>query len=192
VLESLLTDYGYPALVLGTFFEGETIMLLGGLVAHLGYLSLGWVILAGLCGSLAGNQLWFLLGRRYGKALVARHPAWQNRFGIVLRRLERNSDLVMVAFPFVYGFRIVTPVAIGMSAVPYWRFLALNAIGVTVWATCVGGAGYLFGRAVEAVLGDIKRYELAVLGSVVAISTLVWIVHFYRRRRLRHGAGAQR
>lgn len=182
MLESLLTDYGYPALVLGTFFEGETIMLLGGLVAHLGYLSLGWVILAGLCGSLAGNQLWFLLGRRYGKGLVARHPAWRNRFGVVLRRLERNSDLVMVAFPFVYGFRIVTPVAIGMSAVPYWRFLALNTIGVTAWATVIGGAGFLFGQAVEAVLGDIKRYELALIAAVAAVGTIVWLLHFRRRR----------
>ena len=36
MLESLLTTYGYPILVIGTFLEGETVLVLGGLAAHLG------------------------------------------------------------------------------------------------------------------------------------------------------------
>jgi membrane protein DedA with SNARE-associated domain len=40
MLESLLTNYGYPMLTVGTFLEGETVIVLGGFFAHLGYLSL--------------------------------------------------------------------------------------------------------------------------------------------------------
>ncbi len=191
MLESLVTDYGYPAIAIGTFFEGETILILGGLVAHLGYLSLGWVILAGLAGSLLGNQLWFFLGRHYGRNLLTRRPAWQKRVDLVLRKLERRQHLVIVGFPFVYGFRIVTPIAIGMSAVPYGRFLLLNVVGVSAWATCIGCAGYFFGHALEAVLGDLKRYEIILIGSVIAVAALIWSVHLYRRRRAQRGASRQ-
>jgi len=192
MLESLVTDYGYPVIVIGTFLEGETIMILGGLVSHLGYLSLKWVVACGFCGALMGDQFWFFIGRRHGKALLARRPAWQGRVQPVFRRLERHQNLVIAGFRFVYGFRLITPVAIGMSAVPYGRFLTFNIIGTTIWTATIASAGYFFGRAVESVLGDLKRYELAVVGSVVAVSTIVWMVHFYRRRRLSHGAGAQR
>lgn len=183
MLESLVTDYGYPVLVLGTFLEGETILILGGLVAHLGYLSLGWVILSGFCGSLLGCQVWFFIGRHHGKALLARHPVWQQRVNVVLHRLERRQNIVIAGFPFLYGFRTVTPVAIGMSAVSYWRFLILNIAGEAVWATCIGCAGYFFGRGLEAILGDVKRYELGVVSGVVAVAVIVWGIHFYRRRR---------
>jgi membrane protein DedA with SNARE-associated domain len=69
MLESLLATYGYPILIIGTFLEGETVLILGGVSAHLGYLSLNWVIACGFCGTLLGDQFYFFLGRRHGKTL---------------------------------------------------------------------------------------------------------------------------
>jgi len=43
-LDSLVRTYGYPGLFLGTFFEGETVLIFGGLTAKLGYLKLPWVM----------------------------------------------------------------------------------------------------------------------------------------------------
>jgi membrane protein DedA with SNARE-associated domain len=37
-LESILDPYGYLAVLVGTFLEGETILVLGGFAAHRGYL----------------------------------------------------------------------------------------------------------------------------------------------------------
>jgi membrane protein DedA with SNARE-associated domain len=51
-LESIIETYGYWALLVGTFFEGETVLVLGGFAAHRGYLTLPWVILAAFIGSL--------------------------------------------------------------------------------------------------------------------------------------------
>ena len=53
MLESFLAKYGYVAILLGTAFEGETIMIMGGFSAHRGYLRLlPWVVLAGFGGIL--------------------------------------------------------------------------------------------------------------------------------------------
>jgi membrane protein DedA with SNARE-associated domain len=59
-LQSIIENYGYAAILIGTFLEGETILVLAGLAAHQGYLALTWVILAAFLGSLSGDQLFFI------------------------------------------------------------------------------------------------------------------------------------
>ena len=81
MLESLLNEYGYPVLLIGTFLEGETILILGGMAAHLDYLSLGWVIACGFLGTLFGDQLYFFLGWRH-QALRIRSAGTDRRSGL--------------------------------------------------------------------------------------------------------------
>jgi len=61
-LQSFIENYGYAAILVGTFLEGETILILAGPAAHLGYLNLPLVMLAAFLGSLSGDQLFFCLG----------------------------------------------------------------------------------------------------------------------------------
>jgi membrane protein DedA with SNARE-associated domain len=104
----------------------------------------------------------------------------------VLVKLERHQTLLILGFRFLYGLRSVTPFAIGMSDVSWLRFSLLNLIGAGIWAICFGLAGYYFGQAVEAFVGDIKQYELELIASVIGFGTLLWLVHWYRRRRSAH------
>ena len=60
-LQNIIESYGYAAILIGTFLEGETILVPAGLAAHQGYLVLTGVILAAFLGSLCGDQL-FLFG----------------------------------------------------------------------------------------------------------------------------------
>ena len=73
-LESLVDAYGYVAVLVGTFLEGETILILGGFAAHRGYMALPWVILAAFIGSLCGDQLFFFLGRWHSQAILSKRP----------------------------------------------------------------------------------------------------------------------
>ena len=183
MLESLITQYGYPILFIGTFLEGETVLVLGGVAAHLGYLSLDGVIACGFSGTLFGDQLYFFLGRRHGQSLLQRRPTWQKRAERVFRIMERHQNWLIIGFRFIYGLRTITPFAIGTSKVAYWRFSLLNTIGAGVWATSIGVAGYYFGEAVHAMVGNIKRYELMLMAGIAAIGILIWLLHRFLRRR---------
>ena len=182
-LESIVDTYGYVAVLLGTFLEGETILVLGGFAAHRGYLALPGVILAAFIGSLCGDQLFFFLGRRHSQGVLARRPAWKARADQANRLLERFRTPFILIFRFLYGLRTVSPFVIGMSSVPARQFIPLNAIGALVWAVVVGTGGYLFGSALEVVIGEVKRYEVEALLAIAIIGILVWISHFYRRRK---------
>jgi membrane protein DedA with SNARE-associated domain len=185
-LEHLISAYGYFAILVGTFLEGETILLLGGFAAHQGYLALPLVILAAFAGTLSGDQLYFILGRKYGLGLLARWPSLQARAAKVNKLLLKFQTWLMLGFRFMYGFRTVTPFAIGMSTIPAKRFFFFNAIGSLGWAVAIGTGGYLLGKAFEALLGDVKKYEGEILGGLIILGILFWTIHFILRRRTKN------
>ena len=124
--ELIIGSYGYIALLVGTFLEGETILILAGFAAHLGYLHLPWVILVAFLGTLSGDQLFFYLGRRQSRFVLDKHPAWQRRLDRVERLFERYQTLLILGFRFLYGLRTVTPFVLGRSGVSPGYFFLLN------------------------------------------------------------------
>jgi len=181
--ELIIGSYGYIALLAGTFLEGETILILAGFAAHLGYLHLPWVILVAFLGTLSGDQLFFYLGRRQSRFVLDKHPAWQRRLDRVERLFERYQTLLILGFRFLYGLRTVTPFVLGRSGVAPGYFFVLNTVGALVWSLVVGIGGYLFGNLLKIIMGDIKRYELEAFGAIAIIGGLIWGIYFYRSRR---------
>lgn len=182
-LQSIIENYGYAAILIGTFLEGETILVLAGLAAHQGYLALSWVILAAFVGSLCGDQLFFYLGRRHSQAVLSRRPAWKQKAEKVHKMMNRFETTMILSFRFFYGLRTVTPFIIGTSTVSVKKFVVLNAAGALIWAAAVGSGGYLFGHALNVFIGKLKSYEIYIMGSVAIVGLLIWVFHFYRRRR---------
>jgi len=183
--ELIIGSYGYIALLVGTFLEGETILILAGFAAHLGYLHLPWVILVAFLGTLSGDQLFFYLGRRQSRFVLDKHPAWQRRLDRVERLFERYQTLLILGFRFLYGLRTVTPFVLGRSGVAPGYFFLLNTVGAVVWSLVVGIGGYLFGNILKIIMGDIKRYELEAFGAIAIIGGLIWGFYFYRSRRMK-------
>ena len=182
-LQSIIENYGYAAILIGTFLEGETILVLAGLAAHQGYLVLTWVILAAFLGSLCGDQLFFYLGRKHSQAVLSRRPAWKEKAEKVHKMMNRFQTPMILSFRFLYGLRTVAPFVIGMSPVSVTKFILLNAAGALIWAVAVGSGGYLFGHALEVFIGRIKHYEVHVFAMIALLGFVIWTVHFYHRRK---------
>jgi len=189
-LEHLVSHYGYAAVFVGTLLEGETILVLGGYFAQRGYLDLHWVILLAFSGTYACDQFLFHLGRWKGARLLEKHPRWKRKSAAVLDRLRKHRIPVVLGFRFVYGFRTVTPLAVGMSGVDPVLFLVLNGISAAAWATGIGLLGYVFGKAVESMVGKVERYEVVVILVIAGIGAIVWAVRLRRRGRLENMEGA--
>lgn len=186
-MEHLIESYGYIAVFLGTVLEGETVLLVAGFLAHREYLDLFWVILVAFAGSMTGDQIFFFLGRRHGNGVLERWPDWRERTQRVLRLMERHQWLVVVGFRFVYGLRMVTPLAIGMSRIPTPRFLALNALGSLLWAVVVAVAGFVVGETLTLMFAGMRHYELRAALAILVAGAVIWAV----RALLRRGVAAR-
>lgn len=182
-LTELIKNYGYLAILIGTFFEGETILILGGFAAHMGFLELPWVVASALAGSFSGDQLFYYIGRHYGPKVIAKRLSWQEGAEKVYKHLHRHKNLLILSFRFFYGLRNVTPFAVGAAHIPRLRFFLLNLIGAIIWAFSFGYAGYLFGEAIRLFLDDVKRYELYVLLVLVLVGVFIWLATLIRHRR---------
>ena len=178
--ETIVLQFGYPALILGLLLEGETILVLGGFMAHRGYLQLPWVILIGLIVALFSDQFFFWLGRKRGIQFLENRPTWKPNIEKVNSMLGKNVNLVFFGFRFMYGFRTVIPFVIGAGRFDVIRFITLNFAGALLWALLFGMMGYAFGQVAETILEDIGKYELWIALSIAIIGTGVWLRRRYR------------
>lgn len=188
-LESLIQDYGYLAILIVTFIEGETIVILAGVAAHLGFLDINWVIVAAVVGSVTGDQVWYYVGRHWGPKIIARRLSWQEGAEKVYKHLHRHQYWLILTFRFYYGLRNVTPFVIGSAQIPRLRFFVLNLIGAIVWAHAFAYGGYLLGQALVLFIDDYHKYALYVLGGLVLLGLAIWLTTLILHRRHARRAG---
>ena len=119
-LNTLISQYGYAALVIGSLAEGETVTLLGGVAAHQGLLKfpLGMI----------GDQVLYLCGRRFGGKLLRRFSKHQDKIERAQKLIQRHPYLFVIGTRFMYGFRVIGPTLIGASQLPPKIFLPLNIL----------------------------------------------------------------
>jgi membrane protein DedA with SNARE-associated domain len=169
VLDSLIERWGYFGVWLGTLLEGEGTLLAAGALAHKGLLALHWVLIAAFAGTLVADQVWFWVGRRFGKAYLEKHPAVAARSKRIERWLSGGGSVFVAGLRFLYGLRTASLVWLGASGYSYARFAALDTLGAALWAAVIGAVGWGLGAVLKAVLGRVGQVgELVVLAVVVA------------------------
>ncbi|HEU0265065.1 MAG TPA: DedA family protein [Geobacterales bacterium] len=186
---SYLQQYGYWVLFVGTFIEGEAVLVMAGYLASQGYLSLPLVMVVAFAGAFIGDQFYFYLGRWQGALLLRLFTLVARKFRKALRLIERYGSLVAVISRYTYGFRIVLPIILGMSTFSGRTFLLLNLASAALWALIFALAGFLFGRAASLLVKDMDRFEPYVLASLAGLIIVSWFAHllasWWRGRRAR-------
>jgi membrane protein DedA with SNARE-associated domain len=191
-LVDLFARYGYTVVFVGVFLEntglpvpGETALLAGAAMAHFGRLSLGWVIVTAIVAATLGDNLGFVIGRRYGRGLVERH-GW--RIGLTRPRLAqfdrffvRHGARTVFIARFITGLRVFGAVLAGASGLPWLKFLFYNAAGAIVWSIAVATAGYTLAYSWATLERWIGRTGLIGLALVV----LFLVIGVIRARRNR-------
>jgi membrane protein DedA with SNARE-associated domain len=181
--ELLLHKFGYLAVFVGTFLEGEAILVMAGFFAERGYLDIWVVGVAAACGAYAGHVFWFWLGRRYGVKMLDRFPKMKQHFGRGIRMFERYGAMAIVITQWLYGLRITCAVIIGISRISVLKFLFYEAVSVIAWAATITALGYFFGAAVERVLGHAAHIEKYALIFMILVAVGVWLWHRWKEKR---------
>jgi membrane protein DedA with SNARE-associated domain len=179
----LIANFGYLAIFIGTFLEGETVLALGGVAAAQGHLSLPVVMVIATFGAFLGDQTAFFIGRRYGRRILARFPALAAKAPRVEALVRRWDAPAVILLRFLYGLRIAGPIVIGSLGISPWRLALFNFIGVLLWAPLVASIGYAAGQAFEAWVGRLRHVQIAVLMAIVLAAVICWLVILLRRRR---------
>ena len=179
----LLAKYGYAATFVGTLLEGETFLILSGLAAYRGYLSMPLLVAVGAAGAFLTDNIFFAAGRLLGPALLKRFSGLAPSVARVHVLVERLPNTAVIGVRFLYGMRTVGPVVIGAGNMPWSRFIVLDALAACLWSTCWVSAGYVLGEAVEPLLAAFTPVGRWVLAGATAATLLLAGVLYLRRRR---------
>ncbi|EBH5838012.1 DedA family protein [Salmonella enterica subsp. enterica serovar Monschaui] len=181
-INTLITHYGYAALVIGSMAEGETVTLLGGVAAHQGLLKFPLVAAAVALGGMMGDQLLYLLGRCYGGKSLRRFPRYHTKIRRAQKMIQRHPYLFVIGTRFMYGFRVVGPLLIGASRLPPKIFLPLNIVGALIWALLFTTLGYLGGEVIAPWLHDLDQHLRHGVWLILAIVLVVGVRWWLKRR----------
>jgi undecaprenyl-diphosphatase len=176
--------------LVGVVVPGELAVLLGGVLASQHRVSLPAVLAAGIAGAIVGDTVGYLVGRRWGRAIL------HGSIGRLVRaehldraeRLlaERGGPAVFLG-RFTAALRALIPGLAGMAGLRYRTFAIYNALGGAVWASGFVLLGYAAGsgwRRVEHTAGRasvLLVVVLVVVGAVVL--TARWIARHPDRVR---------
>lgn len=181
-INTLITHYGYAALVIGSMAEGETVTLLGGVAAHQGLLKFPLVAAAVALGGMMGDQLLYLLGRCYGGKILRRFPRYHTKIRRAQKMIQRHPYLFVIGTRFMYGFLVVGPLLIGASRLPPKIFLPLNIVGALIWALLFTTLGYLGGEVIAPWLHDLDQHLRHGVWLILAIVLVVGVRWWLKRR----------
>ncbi|UFR05964.1 DedA family protein [Streptomyces sp. Go40/10] len=176
-------------LVVGFFLPGDTLLfpagvLCAGSAQQPPRLALWQVLLCAAVGAVAGGQVGYLIGRRGGRALLAR--ASGDRVRHAMTRAERllaryGYGKALVIGRFVPLLRTVLHPVAGALGVPGRPFTLWQTVGGVVWSQTLVLAGYTLGASVP----HIDDYLLPLVGVVVVVSLLPLLPEALRARRKR-------
>ncbi|QNE32556.1 DedA family protein [Sphingomonas sp. NBWT7] len=184
-IEAIVARWGIAAVFAGAMLEGETAVVAGGLLAHQGLIAWPFAFAAAALGSFLADQAFFAAGRRYRDRAFVQRWVQKRAFAKALQLLERYPIGFIFAFRFLYGFRTVSPVAIGTSQVPTATFLPINAAAAVLWAALFTALGYWFGEAVTEFAGRLRPSRHTLLVGVAVLAggfALFQLIRWWRAR----------
>lgn len=184
---ALALVFALPALeasaFVGIIFPGEIAVVLGGVLANQGQLSLPATLIAAVAGAVIGDQVGYAVGSRWGASLLRKLPDRildDEKLDKSREYLARMGVKGVVLGRWTAALRALIPGLAGMSSMPYGRFAVANVIGGTIWAIAFVMVGYLAGSSYSTILRSFNTAGYVLLGLVVAGLLVAWVVH--RRR----------
>ena len=152
------------------------LMAAGALLAR-GAMNPTIIVLLGVLGCLAGDGLWYWIGRKWGSKAIrvlCRFTADPQGCSKDAKRKFRRYGLpVLCVAKFVPGLDAVMPPLAGAEGVPLARFLALDAVGSLLWSVCYAGLGYVFSNQLQAAIRWVQNCGTA-LGIAIAVPIVLY------------------
>lgn len=132
-----IQTYGYFAIIVGAFFEGETVMVLGAYAVQQEIFNFWWLILAGTLGAFIGDQFYYQVGAKVGYKFVNDRPKLADKFNKASSLIDKYPTMTILCMRFAWGLRTIIPISFGVKKFNLIHYMIANLIASVLWSFIV-------------------------------------------------------
>ncbi len=170
----IIKEYGLWAVFIGTFFEGEFVLITAGILAGEGMLNPAGVWVSAFLGAWTGHVFWFLMGRMLGaRRILPKLKKYENQVAEVNRIILNHPKTAIFSLQYLYGMRVVGAVGFGITDLSFVKFLFYEAINCMIWAVMVLSAGWIMGETFVHIFRGWLRWVW------IGLSLLLFVLFFH-------------
>lgn len=154
----------------------ETLVIIGGVSAGLGDLSIVLVILAAGLGAFTGDNMSYLIGRRASVAVTRRYERTEKgkrRLETVIHQIHERGGLLLITARFIPGGRTILTLSCGITRQDRKWYATWIGIAATIWAMYASLLGFIGGKTFE------ENHTLAFVvafGTAVSVTVVIEVV----------------
>jgi len=180
--QQIIEQYGYWALLVGTFAEGEAVFIAAAALAGAGILEPWKVIAVAAVGAFIGHIFFFAVGRWRGMQIINSFEFLRSHYPKANRVLDHYAHWSIFMFQYLYGTRLVAAIMFGTSTIAFWRFFLLQIVNCITWAIVIYTAGHFLGLAALQIIERFGMIGLLVAVGIIAVVALLgWFgLHEYK------------
>jgi membrane-associated protein len=175
--------FAEAALFFGFVFPGETAIVVGGVLAAQGRVSLPLLIGIVVIAASTGDSVGYEIGRRFGPRLLSVRPMRRHRSKVSWAQdlIRRRGAVAVFVGRFTALLRALMPALVGSARMPYPKFLAFNLLGGAVWGAGFTLGGFFIGQAFERTAQYVGRGVAVLIAVILTAALVVWTVRRHRR-----------
>ena len=167
-------NYAYGILFVWCLLEGEIALILGGILAHEGHINLALGIFVAGLGAFCGDQFYFYIGR-YNRSYISKKLSKQRRkFAIAHLLLKRLGWPIIFLQRYMYGFRVIIPMSIGLTRYSAKKFAFINLISAWCWAAITMILAWYFGKQIWRFISWAEEHWYLAIPIILSIIYLIY------------------
>ena len=176
----LLCGFGLPV-------PEDIILISGGYLAYLKVIDLGIFLPIAMLGVLAGDSTMFLLGRKFGYALLKkkfmRRLLGSKNLDRAEHAFEHYGDRIFFVARFLPGLRAPIYFTGGAVNAKFYKFFLFDFIAAVISVPLWILAAYFGGAYIEKVIHVGKNVQYGILGFIIAMVIISFIWKMVRNKR---------
>ena len=196
-LESFVRHYGafsvMPILAteaIGAPVPGESLLIFASVLAGRGEMSLPALLTFAWVGSVIGDNLGFLIGRKLGRATVLRYGAkvglTKERFSGIEQKYTRYGSATVLFARFFSILRQLNGIVAGMLGMSWWRFALFDAVGAALWVSVWVFLPAYFSEHLAFIV-TLAHHKIVVVSFLIAVGLVLAVGLFIRHLREANG-----
>lgn len=164
----------------------ETLVIIGGVSAGSGSLSIALVIACAASGAFIGDNLSYLIGFRASGFITRRYSRTERgkrRLAQAIHQIHERGGLLLITARFIPGGRTLLTLSCGVTRQPRKWFVKWTIIAATIWANYAALLGFIGGKTFS---GNHTLAFAVAFGCAIGVSVVIEVIRFMMR--LRRGA----